>query len=242
MQIRLGNRATVAAILVAVLSSEAHAQIGAGPSGIDRPSRIDEGTDGVVDAQAAQAERALSTGEPAPGLSRRATTRVEEIVVSARKRDEFLEDTPVSVTALGADTLREVGVTQLSDIQDLVPNLQFRSGRNGITAGVQIRGIGTASPELAFDPGVGIYVDGVYLPRAFGQIVDVIDVEQIEVLRGPQGTLFGKNTVGGAINLTTVKPQPVPEAFVLARPSNFGRIFTEAMVNLPVVEDLLFSR
>ncbi len=200
------------------------------------------GTMDEVDAGEAQAEEALDSGGTASGLSRRATNRVEEIVVQARKRTEFLEDTPVSVTALSASTLREVGVTRLDDIEQLVPNLQFQSGRSGITAGVRIRGIGTASPELAFDPGVGIYIDGVYMPRAFGQIVDVIDVEQIEVLRGPQGTLFGKNTVGGAINMTTVKPHEDLEAFALVRPGNLGLLFTEAMVNVPIVDDLLLSR
>lgn len=215
------------------------------PSGyvddIESPGDVG-GTMDEVDAERAQAEEAFASGEPATGLSRRATSRVEEIVVQARKRTELLEDTPVSVTALGADTLREVGVTRLDDIQELVPNLQFQSGRTGVTTAVRIRGIGTASPELAFDPGVGIYVDGIYLPRALGQIMDVIDVEQIEVLRGPQGTLFGKNTVGGAINMTTVKPHEELEAFALVRPGNLGLLFTEAMVNVPLIEDWLFSR
>lgn len=199
------------------------------------------GTMGAVDAGQAQGEEALSR-DATSGLSTRATRRVEEIVVQARRRAELLEDTPVSVTALGAETLREVGVTRLDQIQELVPNLTFQSGRTGVTTAVRIRGIGTASPELAFDPGVGIYVDGIYLPRALGQIVDVLDVEQIEVLRGPQGTLFGKNTVGGAINMTTVKPHGKLEAFALVRPGNLGLIFAETMVNAPLVEDMLFSR
>lgn len=194
------------------------------------------------DAGATRAREALASAETPPGLSRPATKRIEEIVVSARKRDELIEDTPVSITALSADTLRESGVTRLSDIQDLVPNLEFRQGRDGLTAGVSIRGIGTATPELAFDPGVGIYIDGVYLPRALGSIVDVLDVAQIEVLRGPQGTLFGKNTVGGAINMTTVKPHEEPEAFALLRAGNFGLFSSEAMLNVPIVEDWLLSR
>jgi iron complex outermembrane receptor protein len=99
--------------------------------------------------------------------------------------------------------------------------------------------------ESAFDPGVGTYVDGVYLPRG-GKIMDVVDIEQIEVLRGPQGTLFGKNTLGGAINMTTVKPHRDVEGFAFVRPGSRGQIRTRSMVNLPIdigwLEDKLFSR
>ncbi len=121
---------------------------------------------------------------------------MEEIVVRARRREEFLENTPVSVTALGESTLRAAGVQRLDDIRELVPNLTFTSRRN-VEADVRIRGVGTNTGEIAFDPGVGIFVDGVFLSRSFGGLLDVLDIEQIEVLRGPQGTLFGKNTVGG---------------------------------------------
>ncbi len=169
--------------------------------------------------------------------------RVEEIVVQARKRAEFLEDTPVSVSVLGAGEMRETGVTRLEDIQQLVPNLRIATPSDGQAADIVIRGVGTPqSAAIAFDPGVGIYVDGVFLPRAIGTLIDVLDVQQIEVLRGPQGTLFGKNTVGGAVNITTVKPQPELEGFALIRPGSLGQIYTQAMVNLPVVKDRVFTR
>ncbi|MDG2304455.1 MAG: TonB-dependent receptor [Candidatus Binatia bacterium] len=166
---------------------------------------------------------------------------VEEIVVTARKRAELLEDTPVSVTALGPSTLREAGVTRLDDIQQLVPNLQFLTGRTDQEASVVIRGV-RGEGEIAFDPGVGIYVDGVYLSRTQGAIIDVIDVEQVEVLRGPQGTLFGKNTVGGAINITTVKPQPETTGFVFVRAGSFNTIATRATLNLPIASKALDDR
>ena len=203
------------------------------------------GEEDEVDAGPAQAA-ALAAGEEVPEIDRHERQRVEEIVVRARRRDEFLEDTPVSVTALSENTLREAGVIRLDQIQELVPNLQFQTSNTGQGAQVRIRGVGTSTSEIAFDPGVGIYVDGVFLPRALGAIVDTVDVQQVEVLRGPQGTLFGKNTVGGAINITTVKPSPELEGFAMVRPGNLGTMDTRIMLNLPIrvgwLDDKLFSR
>jgi iron complex outermembrane receptor protein len=167
---------------------------------------------------------------------------VEEIVVQARKRAEALEDTPVSVTALGASTLVDHGVVRLDDIGELVPNLTFQRNPEGQDALVRIRGIGTPRAAIQFDPGVGIYVDGVFLARAAGGLIDVVDVEQIEVLRGPQGTLFGKNTVGGAINISTVRPQQDLGGSVVIRPGNFSSLNARVMLNLPLIEDRLLSR
>ena len=167
-------------------------------------------------------------------VSRHETRRVEEIVVTARRRAERLEETPISVTALSETTLREAGVTRLDQIQQLVPNLQMPTGRSGLEGRIRIRGVGTSTSEVAFDPGVGVYVDGVYLPRSLGQLVDVLDIQQVEVLRGPQGTLFGKNTIGGALNITTVKPTREQEGFVLLRPGNYGSLHTRMMLNTPV--------
>lgn len=204
------------------------------------------GTDAEqVDSQEVQAQEALD-GRSVENVSRFRSNQVEEIVVQARKRAELLEDTPVSVTALSENTLREAGITRLDQIQDLVPNLQVAGGLSGQDVQLRIRGVGTDRADLAFDPGVGVYVDGVFLPRAQGNFLDVLDVAQIEVLRGPQGTLFGKNTVGGAINMTTVKPGPDPEAFAFVRTGNFGTAVSRLSLNMPVdigwFEDKLFSR
>ncbi len=181
-----------------------------------------------------------------PVVPAQESSRIEEITVRARKRDEFLVDTPVSVTAIDERKLEEAGVTRLDDIQGLAPNLQFSMGRSNQDTLVQIRGIGTPTGEIAFDPGVGVYVDGVFLPRSLGGLVDVLDVQQVEVLRGPQGTLFGKNTVGGALSIRTIRPRDELEASVLVRAGNFGRVDTRAMLNIPLgrgfLEDKLMGR
>ena len=204
------------------------------------------GVEDELDSMDAQAEAAEQNDGEVPGVSRRASNRIEEIVVSARKREEALEDTPVSVTALGENTLRDAGIERLDQIQQLVPNLQIRDGINGYDATVIIRGVGQGDTEITFDPGVGIYVDGVYLARAQGSVLSLVDTQQIEVLRGPQGTLFGKNTVGGAINITTVKPSQELGAFAFVRVGTLGTIDTRASLDLPIdigwFEDKLFSR
>ncbi len=215
-----------------------------GPSGyvesIESPQDVG-GSDAEVDAAEAQVE----AGEGRSGLSRGERRRVEEIVVQARKRAELLEDTPISVTAIGAAALREANVQRTDQLAELVPNLVFTQARTTNAARARIRGIGTTTGEAAFDPGVGTYVDGVYLPRG-GKILDVLDIAQVEVLRGPQGTLFGKNTVGGAISFTTVKPSDELEGFVFVRPGSLGQLRSRWMLNVPVamgwLEDKLSTR
>lgn len=233
----------LAAFLAFVVSVSANAQIE--PPSTFQEEVVDAQQDFDVpeneaDAAAAQVD-AASSGRRT-GLSTAVARRVEEIVVQARRRDELLEETPIAVTALGDAELREHGVMRLDQIQQLVPNLVFESALTGQQVNIRIRGVGTSAPDINFDPGVGVYIDGVYLPRSFGMLIDVFDVEQIEVLRGPQGTLFGKNTVGGAINVRTVRPHGETEGFVMIRPKNFGGVDTRAMVNLPILEDRLYGR
>jgi len=200
-RIRVGS--TVVLMFLGVAGA-AHGQPAAGESyleSIEEPVAAG-GEASEVDSLEAQAE-AIADGGTA-GLSEPARKATEEIVVSARKRKELLEDTPISITALGVEELRESNVERLDDIARLVPNLQMERGAEGYSANIVIRGVGNPyASAIAFDPGVGVYVDGVYMARAMGALVDIVDVEQIEVLRGPQGTLFGKNTVGGALNITT---------------------------------------
>lgn len=131
---------------------------------------------------------------------------LEEITVTAQKREQSLQEVPVAVTAIGEDTLLQNGVSDLTDIQKLSPNttLQATRGTNS-TLTAFIRGIGQQDPLWGFEPGVGIYVDDVYLARPQGAVLDILDVERVEVLRGPQGTLYGKNTIGGAVKYVTKK-------------------------------------
>jgi iron complex outermembrane receptor protein len=205
-------------------------------------------TGGAADeADAAVAQADVPQDESVVGLADEKRQSIEQIVVTARKRAELLEETPISVTALSENSLRESNVTRLNQITELVPNLQFdEAGGTSTTARVFIRGIGINDTIMTNQPGVGIYVDGVYMARSQGSVLDVVDVAQLEVLRGPQGTLFGKNTAGGAINITTVKPQEEFGGWVQLRPGNFGRIDTRLVLNVPIdigwFEDKLFTR
>lgn len=135
---------------------------------------------------------------------------LEEIVVTARKTQESLQDTPISIAAFTSKDLEARGMVDFSEIGEFTPNVTFDftsaiSGGNS-AAIIMIRGVGSSDWALPVDPGVGLYLDGVYIARSVGQVMDTIDVERIEVLRGPQGTLFGRNTIGGAISVVTKKP------------------------------------
>ena len=158
---------------------------------------------------------------------------VEEIVVRARRRAELLSDTPLSVTALNSEMLLSTQAQNLVDVAALVPNLTILSGRSSQDASVVIRGVG-AFPFIYFDQGVGTYVDGVFLSRQQGALLDIVDLEQVEVLRGPQGTLFGKNTVGGALNVTTVQPKDEFEGFLSVRTGSYSTVDTKATLNIPI--------
>jgi iron complex outermembrane receptor protein len=140
-----------------------------------------------------------------------AVKAVEEIVVTARRREESLQDTPIAISAFGAELLEERQIRHTADLERITPSLQFKpagqlSGNSA--AGVAfIRGVGQLDPTAAVDPGVGIYIDEVYVGRAVGGQIDFGDVAGVEVLRGPQGTLFGRNTIGGAILVRTRAPE-----------------------------------
>ncbi|GAB6196626.1 TonB-dependent receptor [Lysobacter xanthus] len=125
---------------------------------------------------------------------------LDRIKVTARKREETLQEVPVAVTAFTAETLDKLGVRDISDLDAQVPNLTVYAARgSSSTLTAYIRGVGQSDPLWGVDPGVGLYLDDVYVARPQGALLDVFDVERVEVLRGPQGTLYGKNTIGGAI-------------------------------------------
>lgn len=132
---------------------------------------------------------------------------LEEIIVTAQKREQNLQDTPVAVTAFTASSIEERGITNTFDIMNSVPNLIIGGiGANPTAAGVTIRGLGTLDPQLTQDTKVGMYLDGVYMARMTSAAFQLAGIERIEVLRGPQGTLFGRNSTGGAVNIITKKP------------------------------------
>ena len=135
---------------------------------------------------------------------------LESIVVTARRREESLQDTPVAVTALSAEALERQQATGTMDLDKIAPNIQFHSygtlTGNNSAAQVFIRGIGQTDATPAVDPGVGIYIDDVYMGRSVGGAMEFRDISSVQILRGPQGTLFGRNTIGGAVLLTTNAP------------------------------------
>jgi iron complex outermembrane receptor protein len=149
--------------------------------------------------------------EQAAEAPRAGARAVEEIVVTARRREESLQDTPIAVSPFSAETLEARQIRQTMDLERITPSLQFKpAGQlSGNTAAsvVFIRGVGQLDPTAAVDPGVGIYIDEVYVGRAVGGLIDFGDIAGVEVLRGPQGTLFGRNTIGGAILVRTRQPE-----------------------------------
>jgi outer membrane receptor protein involved in Fe transport len=131
---------------------------------------------------------------------------LEEVVVTAQKRAQSLQDVPVAVSALSGDWMKQNNVADLEDVAALVPNLSL-SGTPGINT-VRIRGLGTGGGNAAFEQSVGMYVDGIYAGRGYQFNLPYLDVERIEVLKGPQGVLFGKNSIAGAISITSARPSP----------------------------------
>ena len=165
-----------------------------------------------------------STAQPAATL--------EEVIVTARKRTESLQNTPVAVSSFSADTLRAEGIANLSELVKYVPGVSNRDLSK--FSGLAIRGVGSRIPDPRTDPGVGVYVDNIFIPRSDTQLLEVIDVESIQVLRGPQGTLFGKNTAGGAVLMTTVKPQEEFSGFVNVKLGDYDRNDFRAGVSGPL--------
>ncbi|WP_372779054.1 TonB-dependent receptor [Litorivivens sp.] len=151
-----------------------------------------------------------STPSYAQVADKRASS-IEEVIVTARKVEESLQDTPVSVAAFSSSDLEQMGASEAKDVANFTPNLrmQKQSGSQDNYA-MAIRGVSSGETALTIDPTVGVYMDGVYLARSTGLAFDIVDLKRIEVLRGPQGTLFGRNTIGGALNIITEKPNGEP--------------------------------
>ncbi|QTD55835.1 TonB-dependent receptor [Parasphingorhabdus cellanae] len=165
---------------------------------------------------------------------------VPTIVVTAERRESNLQDTPIAITAIGEDELRQKNVESLLDIGALAPNVfaGSQTGGGGQNGGFFIRGIGQDRRNITFDQGVGVYVDGVFQSRSDGGFLGIIDVERIEVLRGPQGTLFGKNTIGGAIQYITNKPSDDLTGYIDGTVGEFDRIDIKGSVNVPLSDSV----
>ncbi len=161
---------------------------------------------------ASMASALLLLSVAAPNVSAQSRYEIEEVTVTARKVEEGLQDAPIAVSAFTAQDLAIRGAIDVTDVAASAPNVHFQTG--GATSGMSaaptvfIRGIGQSDFNVNNDPAVGMYIDGIYLGRMVGSLTDLMDLERAEVLRGPQGTLFGRNSIGGAINLITKKPDP----------------------------------
>ena len=167
-------------------------------------------------------------------------TQLQEVVVTAQYREEKLQDTPIAITAITADMIEQQGAQKLSDILTNAPSVVFRqqSAAFGESVTAYIRGFGQADFDPAFEPGVGLYIDDVYYPRLTGANFDLMDVERVEVLRGPQGTLEGRNSEGGAIRFVTVKPSDADNAYLSATYGIRNEIEMRGATNITLADHL----
>ena len=173
-------------------------------------------------ALAAAASSSIASGQ----------TILEEVIVTAQKREQSLQEAPLAVTAFGAKDVEQRGIYNVQDIGLFVPNVQVAPNPGGATSATfAIRGSTTINPALTWEATVGMYLDGVFIGKNLGGIFDVAELERVEVLRGPQGTLYGKNTIAGAINLITRKPGEDFDAYVEVGAGNFGSQMLRARID-----------
>lgn len=163
---------------------------------------------------------------------------LEEIIVTSRKIEESLQDTPISVSAFDSEDLEQKGVFELQDVGAYTPNLNLSKIPSADALSFSIRGVGTADPNMTMEQTVGTYIDGVYMARPAGSALDIVDLERIEVLKGPQGALFGKNTIGGAINVITEKPSGEFSAKQLLSFGNDDYFRTQTTIDIPEFKNL----
>ena len=167
---------------------------------------------------------------------------LEEVVVTARKREESLQDTPVAVSAFTEQELRYRQVNDTNQLADITPNLTFDivspSSGSSSAAQIFIRGIGQTDFTPVTDPGVGLYIDGVYMARSVGNVLDFVDVERVEILRGPQGTLFGRNTIGGAVVVHTKRPTDELDGSIRVEGGEDSRLILTGKGNFPITDTL----
>lgn len=172
-----------------------------------------------------------------------ASGTLEEIVVTARRREETAQKVPIPISAFSSEQLSERGITELKNIEQITPNMDFQS--SGVakgTAQIFLRGIGQVNWGPTQDPKVGTYVDGVYLGRPQGGVFDLFDVDRVEVLRGPQGTLFGRNTTAGLVHVITKNPTQEYEAKISAGTGNAKQRTMALLLNAPLIDGVLAGR
>ena len=188
-------------------------------------------------AQASNAPEAAAATQPN-------SNTVGEVVVTAQFRSENVQQTPIAITAVNAAMLESRSQTSIADVANQAPNVTLKqsSAAFGPSLGASIRGVGQYDFNPALEPGVGLYVDDVYYSTLTGSILDLLDLDRVEILRGPQGTLAGKNSIGGAIKLYSKKPTGDGGGFVSATYGGLNRVEARASADLSIVPDALFLR
>ncbi len=176
---------------------------------------------------AAQAQEAAPVGEQ--------VSSVDDIIVSARRRDEALKDVPVAVSAFSAEQLEQKGSADITELTRSAPSLTLQAARGSNSTLISfIRGVGQQDPLWGFEPGVGLYMDDVYIARPQAAVLDIFDIQRIEILRGPQGTLYGRNTIGGAIKYVTKRiDADEPQGQVRASYGSYNQRDLVASAELP---------
>jgi iron complex outermembrane recepter protein len=188
-------------------------------------------------AEAAEATQ-TDTAEPTVGQG------LSEVVITARFKSENLQASPIAITAVTADQIEARGYVNVTDVAHAAPNVNIESAGSGFgkSAFVSIRGVGQNDFKYTFEPGVGFYIDDVYFGTVFGSIFDLTDINSVEILRGPQGTLFGKNTEGGAVRIFTKKPTGNNSGYFEAGFGSFNRERFRGAYDFALVPDRLFLR
>lgn len=188
---------------------------------------------------------AASTSVPQVSAADAGPRTLEEVVVTAQKISQNLQEVPIAVSSFSAESLDRLGISNVSQIADFAPNvtLDFTAPISGSSSALVsfIRGIGQSDFAMNFEPGVGLYVDGVYMARNMGGVIDLLDLERIEILKGPQGTLFGRNTPGGAINVVTKKPSQELEGNIELTLGEDNRQDIRGVINIPLSDNLFSS-
>ena len=175
----------------------------------------------------------------APSYAQDTVTEEEELVVTARRTEESLQEVPASVSAFSEQQLQRLGATDATGLQGAVPNLNIVQGRGSSNAtNIYIRGVGQPDALQTFDPAVGFYVDGVYYSRIRGTQMDLLEIERVEVLRGPQGTLYGKNTIGGAYSIITRRPGQDPHGLFQVTAGDYGQLESRIAASGPLTDTL----
>ena len=168
---------------------------------------------------------------------------LEEVVVTAQRQQTLLQETPIAVTVFSQEQIQDLGIFTVADINALAPNTNIqKQPSSNSNMSIFIRGVGSGETALMVDPKVSFYIDGVYMSKTVGGVFDIVDMQSIEVLRGPQGTLFGRNSTGGAINVTTVKPKGELAVKLAGSIGNDGYQRLTASVDTPKMFDMLSAK